>query len=241
MNYEAIILILLTILGFYIKIKYGVIIISFWLISILFNFFFTTFGMNVTLEEIPESEIFYISKKSDYNKLYPCLKEYYSIRKKFNLPNSFKPFGIFYDNPSKNKNKLDKMKSVVGIITNKDEEKMWGKYNKNFNYEEFKKYMKSNNYKSIIINKSKGILGEYESIASLMISFIFIARIYIKNINQKFFTRIYKPEWKDANIKNARRNYNKKCGILEIFSSGKITLFIPTQDDKLFNLYYESS
>ena len=240
MNYEAIILILLAALGFYIKIKYGIIIISLWLISILFNFFFTTFGMYVTLEEIPECELFYISKKSDYNNLYYYLKEYYNIRKKFKLPNSFKPFGIFYDNPAKNKNKLDKMKSIIGIIKIREEEKIEEKENKNFNYEEFKKYMKSNDYKSITINKSKGILGEYESILSIMLSFIFIAKIYIKNINQKFFTRIYNPEWKDVNIKNARRNYNKKCGVLEIFSSGKITLFIPTQDDKLFNLYYES-
>ena len=240
MNYEAIILILLAALGFYIKIKYGIIIISLWLISLLFNFFFTTFGMNVTLEEIPDCELFYISKKSDYNNLYSFLKEYYTIRKKFKLPNSFKPFGIFYDNPYKNKNKLDKMKSIIGIIKNRDEEKIEEKENKNFNYEEFKKYMKSNDYKSIVISKSKGILGEYESILSIMLSFIFIAKIYIKNINQKFFTRIYNPEWKDVNIKNARRNYNKKCGVLEIFSSGKITLFIPTQNDKLFNLYYES-
>ena len=240
MNYEAIILILLAALGFYIKIKYGIIIISLWLISLLFNFFFTTFGMNVTLEEIPDCELFYISKKSDYNNLYSFLKEYYTIRKKFKLPNSFKPFGIFYDNPYKNKNKLDKMKSIIGIIKNRDEEKIEEKENKNFNYEEFKKYMKSNDYKSIIISKSKGILGEYESILSIMLSFIFIAKIYIKNINQKFFTRIYNPEWKDVNIKNARRNYNKKCGVLEIFSSEKITLFIPTQNDKLFNLYYES-
>ena len=240
MNYEAIILILLAALGFYIKIKYGIIIISLWLISILFNFFFTTFGMYVTLEEIPECELFYISKKSDYNNLYYYLKEYYNIRKKFKLPNSFKPFGIFYDNPAKNKNKLDKMKSIIGIIKIREEEKIEEKENKNFNYEEFKKYMKSNDYKSIVISKSKGILGEYESILSIMLSFIFIAKIYIKNINQKFFTRIYNPEWKDVNIKNARRNYNKKCGVLEIFSSGKITLFIPTQNDKLFNLYYES-
>ncbi len=239
MNYEAIILFSITILGFYIKIKYGIFIISFWLISILFNFFFTTFGMNVSLEEIPESELFYISKKSNYNDLYPYLKEYHIIRKKFKLSKSYKPFGIFYDNPSKNKNKLDKMKSIIGIIKNKDEEKIDEK-NKELNNDEFKKYMKSNNYKYITIPKSKGILGEYESIVSIMNSFIFIAKIFINNINQKFFTRIYNPEWKDANIKNARRNYNKKCGVLEIFTSGKITLFIPTQDDKLFNLYYES-
>jgi hypothetical protein len=242
MNYEAIILILITSLGFYIKIKYGIIIISFWLISILFNFFFTTFGMNVMLEEFPECEFFYISKKGDYNILYQYLKEFHIIQKKFKLPYTYKPFGIFYDNPSKNKNKLDKLKSVIGIIKERQDEKNHEKKEVKelkFNDEEFKKYMKTKNYKSITLSKCKGIIGEYETIISLMNSFIFIAKIFIKNINQKFFTRIYNPEWKDSNIKNARRNYNKKCGVLEIFGNKNMILFIPTVDDKYFNLYYE--
>ena len=84
MNYEAIILLSIACLGFYIKIKYGIIITSFWLMSILFNFFFTTFGMNVILEEFPESDLFYISKKGNYNDLYQYLKEFHIIQKNLN-------------------------------------------------------------------------------------------------------------------------------------------------------------
>ena len=127
MNYEAVILLLIACLGFYIKIKYGIIIVSFWLISILFNFFFTTFGMNVILEEFPESDLFYISKKGNYDDLYQYLKEFHIIQKKFKLPYIYKPFGIFYDNPAKNKNKLDKLKSIIGIIKKRDEEKIENK------------------------------------------------------------------------------------------------------------------
>ena len=239
MNYEAIILFLFACLGFYIKIKYGIIIISFWLISLLFNFFFTTFGMSIFLEEMPECELFYISKKSDYNTLYPYLNELKNIQKKFKLPNTYKPFGIFYDNPTKNKNKLDKLKSVIGIIKINQDEKKEEKKEIKFNDEEFKKYMKSQNYKSITLSKCKGVFGEYEAIVGIIIVFIFIAKIYIKNINQKFFTRLYNPQWKDAKIKNARRNYNKKCGVLEIFENNKIQLFIPIENDKYFNIYYE--
>ena len=239
MNYEAIILFLFACLGFYIKIKYGIIIISFWLISLLFNFFFTTFGMSIFLEEMPECELFYISKKSDYNTLYPYLNEFKIIQKKFKLPSIYKPFGIFYDNPTKNKNKLDKLKNVIGIIKINQDEKKEEKKEIKFNDEEFKKYMKSQNYKSITLSKCKGVFGEYEAIAGIIIVFIFIAKIYIKNVNQKFFTRLYNPQWKDAKIKNARRNYNKKCGVLEIFENNKIQLFIPIENDKYFNIYYE--
>ena len=240
MNYEDIILFLITILGFYIKIKYGILILSFWLISLLFNFFFMTIGIDISLNEISKSEIFYISKKMDYNSLYQYLKEFHIIKKKFDLPFLYKPFGIFYDNPEKNKNKLDKLKSIIGILKFRTEEKNEEKNkNNSLKEEEFKKYMKSKNFKSILLPKCKGIIGEYKSLASIMNSFIFIAKIYIKNINQKFFTRIYNSQWKDSNIKIARRNYNKKCGVLEIFDHKNMKIFIPTENDKIFNLYYE--
>ena len=241
MNYEPIILFSIACLGFYIRIKYGIIIIAFWIISLLSNFFLTTFGISITLKEIPESEVFYISKKGDYETLYSNMKKFHTIRKKFKLPSIYKPFGIFYDNPQKNKNKLDKLKSVIGIISIKDIDENENKNEKKIEYndQEFKKYMKSQNFKSMNLPKCKGIYGDYETIFSIIYNFIFIIRIYVRNINQKFFTRLYNPEWKDANIKNARRNYNKKCGVLEIFESKKLNLFIPTEKEKNFNLYYE--
>ena len=116
MNYETIFLILFAALGFYIKIKYGIIITAFWLTSILFNFFLTTWGIFMNVEENGECELIYVSKKGDYNNLYQNLNEFYTIKKKFKLPDIYKPFGIFYDNPIKNKNKLEKMRSIIGII-----------------------------------------------------------------------------------------------------------------------------
>ena len=234
MNYETIFLILFAALGFYIKIKYGIIITAFWLTSILFNFFLTTWGIFMNVEENGECELIYVSKKGDYNNLYQNLNEFYTIKKKFKLPDIYKPFGIFYDNPIKNKNKLEKMRSIIGIIKyNKDDEEL---KKIKFNDEEFKKYMKEQNYKIINLSKSKGIICEYESSLRIIHNFIFISKIYIKNITQKFFTRLYNPEWKDSNIKNARRNYNKKCGILEIYDKYKMTIFIPTVNDKYFNI-----
>ena len=234
MNYETIFLILFAAFGFYIKIKYGIIITAFWLTSILFNFFLTTWGIFMNVEENGECELIYVSKKGDYNNLYQNLNEFYTIKKKFKLPDIYKPFGIFYDNPIKNKNKLEKMRSIIGIIKyEKDDEEL---KKLKFNEEEFKKYMKEQNYKIINLSKSKGIICEYESSLRIIHNFIFISKIYIKNITQKFFTRLFNPEWKDSNIKNARRNYNKKCGILEIYDKYKMRIFIPTINDKYFNI-----
>ena len=232
MNYETLFLLFITCLGFYIKIKYGILILSFWIFSILFNFFFTTFGIYFHMDENNKCEIIYISKKADYNDLYSYLSEFYNIKKKFKLPDIYKPFGIFYDNPLKNKNKLDKMRSLIGIIKyDNDEEE-----NKKFDEKEFIEYMKTNDYKIKNLDKCKGIICEYESAFKIIFNFIFISKLYIKNVNQKFFTRLYNPEWKDSNIKNARRNYNKKCGILEVYDKYKMLIFIPTVNDKYFNI-----
>ena len=81
MNYENIILILIASLAFYIKIKYGVVITVFWLLTKISNFFLTTFGIYMDLKENLECELIYISKKSDYNDLYPNFNEFYSIKK----------------------------------------------------------------------------------------------------------------------------------------------------------------
>ena len=53
--------------------------------------------------------------------------------------------------------------------------------------------MKSNNYKSITLSKYKCIIGDYDIIISLMNCCIFIAKIFINNINQNIFTRLYNP------------------------------------------------
>ena len=188
--------------------------------------------MNV--EENGECEIIYIPQKGDYNNLYQNLKDFYTIKNKFKLPEVYKPFGIFYDNPLKNKNKLDKMRSLIGIIKyDKDNEEL---KKIKFEDEEFKRYMKEQNYKIMSLPKCKGIICEYETSFKILNYFTFVSKIYIKNITQKFFTRLFNPEWKDSNIKNARRNYNKKCGILEVYEKYKMNIFIPTLNEKYFNV-----
>ena len=67
MNYELIILGGLNLLCFYIRIKYGIIFFLFWLFVFVFGFFFTTNGIEISLEDFEESELFYIAKKDDYN------------------------------------------------------------------------------------------------------------------------------------------------------------------------------
>ena len=183
----------------------------------------------MNIEENDNCELIFISKQSDYDNLYPYFNEFYKIKKEFNLPETYKPFGIFYDNPHKNKNRLDKMRSIIGIIK-------YDKDNAIYNDEKLKNYMKEQKYKIINLSKCKGIICEYESSFRIIHNFSFFTKMYIKNVTQKFFTRLFNPEWKDSNVKNAKRNYNKKCGILQIYEKYKIKIFIPTVNDKYFNI-----
>lgn len=269
MDYEILFLFILACIGFYIKTKYGLIIVIFWLVSVVFNFFFTTFGIFTMIDDLPESEIFYISKKANYDTLYSYLKLFREIRSKFSLPSSYKPFGIFYDNPVKNKKNLSSLRSVIGIIhlsknydekeendhkddnkeninktknKNNKKDKVIEKFNKDdgdYNDDNFRKYLKELGYKNEIISQTRMVRGNYNSWFRVVGWFTKISKLYISMTNSKFFVRLYNPEWKDANVKTAKRNYNKKVGILEIFNNRAIDLFIPLENEKEFNLYKE--
>ena len=105
MDYELLILLAINGLCFYIKFKYGIYFLIFWIFLLIFGFFFSTNGIEVTLGNFEENEIFYISKKGEYDNLYSELKTFHSIKNKFKLPITYKPFGIFYDNPDKSEQK----------------------------------------------------------------------------------------------------------------------------------------
>ena len=246
MDYELLLLIAINGFCFYIKFKYGIYFLIFWLFLLIFGFFFSTNGIEVTLGNFEENEIFYISKKGMYDELYSELKTYHTIKKKFKLPSTYKPFGIFYDNPDKSVPKNNRC--IIGIIhnlkkeTDEKNEIIFPKREKedenNFNDRDFKTYMRENNYKNITIPKTKCIIGFYESFFSVMNSINYIAKIYIKWTNAKFFARLYNPRWRSSQIKIARRNYNKKDGVLEIYDNHIMKFFISIENKNNFNLFY---
>ena len=245
MDYELLIILAINGLCFYIKFKYGIIFLIFWIFLLIFGFFFSTNGIEVTIGNFEENEIFYISKKGQYDNLYSELKTFHLIKNKFKLPITYKPFGIFYDNPDKSEQKNNRC--IIGIIHNlkkeTDEKNEIIFPNKkeddnNFNDNDFRIYMKENHYKNITIPKTKCIIGFYESFFSVMNSFNFISKIYIKWTNAKFFARLYNPRWKSSQIKLARRNYNKKEGVLEIYDNHIMKFFVSIENKNNFNLFY---
>ena len=245
MDYELLIILAINGLCFYIKFKYGIIFLIFWIFLLIFGFFFSTNGIEVTIGNFEENEIFYISKKGEYDNLYSELKTFHLIKNKFKLPITYKPFRIFYDNPDKTKQKNNRC--IIGIIHNlkkeTDEKNEIIFPNKkeddnNFNDNDFRIYMKENHYKNITIPKTKCIIGFYESFFSVMNSFNFISKIYIKWTNAKFFARLYNPRWKSSQIKLARRNYNKKEGVLEIYDNHIMKFFVSIENKNNFNLFY---
>ena len=243
MNYELIILGGLNLLCFYIRIKYGIIFFLFWLFVFVFGFFFTTNGIEISLEDFEESELFYIAKKDDYINIFPYLKQFKEIKKTFHLNNYFKPFGIFYDNPEKIKNK-ENCRCVIGILINiKDKKNLLENKEKNnlFDWKKFEEFMtKKNNAKNITIPSTKTIMGFYYSFFSVMNSFYFIQKIYINFTNAKFFARFFNPNWKNIQIKQARKNYNKKEGVLEIYDNYLMKFYVSYETERnKFNLYYE--
>jgi hypothetical protein len=57
----------------------------------------------------------------------------------------------------------------------------------------------------------------------------------------KFMRRVFVPRWKDNNVKIARKNYNKNFGLLEVFRSDKVDLYIPVENEKEFFLHSEET
>jgi len=99
---------------------------------------------------------------------------------------------------------------------------------------------KKNNAKNITIPSTKTIMGFYYSFFSVMNSFYFIQKLYINFTNAKFFARFFNPNWKNNQIKQARKNYNKKEGVLEIYDNYLMKFYVSYETERnKFNLYYE--
>ena len=194
----------------------------------MFSFFCTSQGIELYFESIKESEILYKEYTGDYQKIYYKLSEFHIIKQLFKLNDSYLPFGIFYDNPQK-VDSVIKCRAVCGIIREKESEK-------SLYHKEMLEFLNKNGYKLRSIPQAECLKGTYESWFSLQNSYIFIARIIIKIINYKFFSRMFMPKWKINKIKIARKNYKKKYGVLEIIRSYKTDFFIPVERENQFIL-----
>ena len=188
---------------------------------------------NQIKRQIAQSRTILAQISENYESLYQKLSTFHSIKRKFKLPNCFKPFGIFYDNPYHTKENKDR--AVIGILLNLNEK---DELYKEYNDKDFREYMKDNKYKNSKVEKTKCLLCCYDSLFSVMNSFVFIAKIYIKMVNLKFFTRLYNPRWRESQIKVARKKYKKKCGVFEIYDHKKMKFFIPLENED--NIYFYS-
>lgn len=229
MDYELLILSSLLLLCFWVKILYGIYFLIFWIIVAGFGFFFSCNGIYITSEYFPQSDIMYECFMGDYTSLYAKLSLFHSIRKKFRLPSCYKPFGIFYDNPKSSKKKAHR--AIIGILCDTDEK---NKSFKDYNDSDFKNYMRDNNFKQSSIDKTKCIYGDYETYLSIKTSLVFIAKIYIQIVNQKFFIRMYNPKWKESGIKAAKQNYKKHFGVLEVIDEKIIKFYVPVENERNF-------
>lgn len=229
MDYEFLIMLAILIVAFYVKILYGVLFLLFWIGVMLFGFFFTTMGIGLMPENLNECELYYSSHQGEYNKLVDKLKEFKQIKRKFKLPENFMAFGIFYDNNLKVDN-VAKCRSVYGILKEKTPED-------NFDIKEFKSYMKENNFKVDYLPMTRCMIGFYDPIISIYGSLSFLAKIIIETATRKFMTRVFNPAWKNIDIKIARKNYNKRYGLMEIYDSKTIRMCIPLENEKEFFIY----
>jgi hypothetical protein len=230
MDTETKILITITLVLLFFSIKWCLIFLVFWIALYLFAFFCTSLGVDIDLNNIKESEIYYQEYTGDYTNLYIRLNDYNRIRKKFNLDSTvYMPFGIFYDDPTKVMN-IQECRAVVGLYREKGKEK-----NK-----ELDTYMKENGFKYDTLPETQCVIGTYNSLFSIQNSFIWIAKLIIDLTSVKFMRRVFIPKWKEKTIKVAKINYAKTCGVMEIYKHGQINLYIPVDKERLFFLHSQN-
>jgi hypothetical protein len=219
---------LLFIFLLYTNTKYAVYFGVFILGLNLFSFFCTSQGIELDFEVVKESEVVYKEYTGDYQKVYEKLSEFHIMKELFKLNEYYQPFGIFYDNPQK-VDDVYKSRAVCGIIREKESEK-------SPNHKEMLEFLFKNGYKLRSLPQAECLKGIYESWFSLKYSYLFIARVIIRIVNCKFFSRMFMPKWKINKIKVARKNYKKKYGVLEIIRSYEIDFFIPVERENQFLL-----
>ncbi|MCQ2817733.1 MAG: hypothetical protein MJ252_10755, partial [archaeon] len=223
MDYEFLVMLGIQFLCFYIKTKYGIIFLIFWLFISVFGFFCTSNALSVYLEDLNNLQIIYKFYEGNYEDLFKEFPTFHKIRKKFSLPEIYSPFGIFYDNPDEKHNKNNsKNRAIVGLIVNKEE-----KEKIKFKDEDLINYLKDQGFKTGLIKETKCVAGSYYAFFSVKYSFNALTKLYIKLTNIKFFTRVYNPKWKETKMKTVRKNYRKKCGVLEIYEHKEIKMYLP--------------
>jgi hypothetical protein len=224
---ETKILITITIIVSYFTLKWGIIFLLFWVILYLFAFFCTSLGIDVELQNLKESEIYFQEYTCNYKDLYIKLKEYNMIRQKFKLDSAkYIPFGMFYDDPTKVMN-VEECRAVLGIFKEKSTERN----------DELHQWLRDNGFKYDTIPETQCVLGTYNSLFSIQNSFIWISKLIIELTSVKFIRRVFIPKWKEKTIKLARINYMKTSGVMELFKHGRIELYIPVEKERCFFLH----
>lgn len=226
-----------------INFKYGIYFFLFLIFCIFCLPFITTFEKVFSEGNFEKNEVFYQYYKGDYNSLYSYQNKFSKIKKEYKLPDYYKPFGIFYEDPKK-KNNLNN-KCLIGIIiyknieTNEKGESLTKELNiKNDNFDDtsFKEYMQKNDYRRAFIQKTNCVIGVYQFLFKTLLSHISFSKIYISLTNMKFFSHLFHRELPDENLKKARANYKKEVGVLIIYGKNSNRYFIPIDKEKNFKL-----
>ena len=86
-----------------INFKYGIYFFLFLIFCIFCLPLITTFEKVFSQGNFEKNEIYYQYYKGDYNSLYSYQNKFSKIKKEYKLPDYYKPFGIFYEDPKKKK------------------------------------------------------------------------------------------------------------------------------------------
>lgn len=222
------------------NVKYGIIFFLLLMFCIFGLPFFTTIETVFSQGNFERNEIFYQYFKGDYSTLYSKQSDFKKIKKQFNLPEIYKPFGIFYENP-KHKNNLNN-KCLIGIIKYKNKETdekgelLIKEIVKENNYDDsaFKEYMQKNDYRRAFIQKTNCVVGVYKFLFSTLLRQISYHKIYISLTNMKFFSHLFHRELSEEHFVKAKLNYKKEVGILIIYGNEATRYFIPIDKEKNF-------
>ena len=224
------------------NLKYGII-TSLLLIFCIFCLpFLTAIEKVFSQGNLERNEIFYQYFKGDYTKLYSKLDDFKKIKKQFHLPEIYKPFGIFYENP-KHKNNSNN-KCLIGIIKYKNKETdekgelLIKEIVKENNYDDsaFKEYMQKNDYRRTFIQKTNCIIGIYQFLLSTLVHLVSFNKIFITFTNMKFFSYLFHRDLPEEHFEKARSNYKKEVGVLIIYGKNSNRYFIPIDKEKNFKL-----
>lgn len=214
---EFIILSSLTIIAFIVNIKYGILMLLFFILTYTCSFYLTTQGV---IFDVKNLEVFFYYKpyeeQNSYKNVFTKLKEFSNIERKFK-GKKIEPAGYFLDDPVtlKKKKKEKIVKAFIGFISEIDLGKV----------EDFQRKK---------ITESV-VAGNYNSFFSLKRSFIFINKLIVGNVLQKLFCRLYNPGWKEKTVTKSRNIYKKKTSCFVVLEDYNVNLYLPVEESFEFN------